>query len=50
MTPKLFMESLPVALEGFGITLLVMGVLIGIVYGMGGIFSAIEKRKKNKDQ
>ena len=49
MTPELFMESLPVALEGFGITLLVMCALIGIVYAMGGIFSAIAKRKARKE-
>ena len=49
MTPNLFFESLPVALEGFGITILVMGALIAIVYAMGGIFSAIGKRKAKKE-
>ncbi len=49
MTPELFTASLPYALEGFGITLLVMCALIGIVYAMGGIFSSIAKRKAKKE-
>ena len=49
LTPELFMDSLPIALEGLGITFLVMGVIIAAVCAMRGIFSVIDRKKQKKN-